>query len=172
MINAVGAENVGKSMVNTGEWIQKEVGGRVLEGAQIVGNGILEVTSHPPFANSPDIQGMQIQIAQEGRSGTLIDQGVKPTKNLETSIVTGAKRKEVESGHSDWVTTSAHTEPATKKGARDQGASIQELKTNKNSGEALVKHTVVNKNGKVVHSDVRTTYKPRAGDTNDQSSGK
>ena len=79
--------------------------------------------------------------------------------------VSGKTIEEIESGNSDWVKVSAHTEGASKKGAREQGVSVQEVFENKTTGERVVRHRVFDDKGRLAKIGHRPYYKPRPGDT-------
>ncbi len=68
---------------------------------------------------------------------------------------------------SRWERVSAHTEAATRRGARQGGVSTQTLWRNRDTGETLWQHTVTNNRGRVVDDHFRPNFKPRAGDLNE-----
>jgi len=82
----------------------------------------------------------------------------------------GDKIREIESNKGDWENISAHTEKATQKGARESGASVQEILENKKTGERVVRHTVTNNKGKVTDTHYRPNYKPRNGEVDSNGS--
>jgi RHS repeat-associated protein len=78
--------------------------------------------------------------------------------------LSGKTVEEIESGKSDWVKVSAHPEPGSKRGAREQGVSVQEIFENRATGERVVRHRVYDDKGALVKSGYRPYYKPRPGD--------
>ncbi len=69
---------------------------------------------------------------------------------------------------SRWEAISAHSEKASRKGARQHGASTQTIYRNKDTGEEIVRHTVTDDRGRVIDDHFRPDYKPRPGDLNGQ----
>ncbi|MEJ2557318.1 MAG: RHS repeat-associated core domain-containing protein [Anaerolineae bacterium] len=63
-----------------------------------------------------------------------------------------------------WSLLSVHAEPATRKGARGSGVSIQEVYENIYTGERKVRHIVRDDRGRVVDDHFRPFYKPRTGE--------
>jgi len=63
-----------------------------------------------------------------------------------------------------WEAISAHTEKATRKGARRHGVSTQTIYRNKDTGEMIVRHTVTDDAGRLIDDHFRPIYKPREGD--------
>ncbi len=63
-----------------------------------------------------------------------------------------------------WEAISAHTEKATRKGARRHGVSIQTVYRRMDTGETVVRHQVIDDSGRVVEDHFRPHYTPRAGD--------
>ena len=62
-----------------------------------------------------------------------------------------------------WRSVSAHTEKATGRATRG-GVSIQEIFENVETGERVVRHTVLNRTGRVIDEHLRPFYKPRVGE--------
>jgi RHS repeat-associated protein len=87
------------------------------------------------------------------------------SSDVEKGRLSGETIEQIESGNPDWVKVSAHSEAASKKGAREQGVSVQEVFENKTTGERVVRHQVFDDKGKLVKTGHRPYYKPRAGNT-------
>ncbi len=118
---------------------------------------LTENTANAKAANS------ETATSSEGRSG---DAEKAEAPNGGAGGVSGETIEQIESGNADWVKVSAHPEPASKKGAREKGVSVQEVLENKATGERVIKHQVFDDKGKLVKTGYRAYYKPRAGDTN------
>jgi len=83
--------------------------------------------------------------------------------NSNRGTKSGENVKSAESNPEQWKSTSAHTEEAT--GRRTKGGtSVQTVKQNVKSGETVVKHDVVDKDGKSHESHYRPDYKRRIKD--------
>jgi hypothetical protein len=67
-----------------------------------------------------------------------------------------------------WEAVSAHSEKASRKGARQHGSSTQMIYRNKDTGETIVRHTVTDDSDRIVDDHFRPDYKPRPGDLNEQ----
>jgi hypothetical protein len=65
---------------------------------------------------------------------------------------------------SRWERVSVHTEPSTRKGARQSGVSTQTQYRNRDTGETIWKHTVIDDRGRIVDDHFRPSFKPRVGD--------
>lgn len=66
-----------------------------------------------------------------------------------------------------WETVATHSDKASRKGARRHGTSVQQIYKNKNTGELIVRHTVIDNTGRTVDDHLRPHYKPRPGDLDD-----
>ena len=93
-----------------------------------------------------------------GARTTAVRQSVKPSRGFGELIDDYAQTPD------NWRRISEHAENATRKGARNAGASVQEIYENMQTGERIIRHTVIDDVGKVVDDHFRPNYKPRAGD--------
>jgi len=77
------------------------------------------------------------------------------------------KLADIQGNPDKWEAISAHAEKASRKGARQHGASTQTIYRNRETGETIVHHTVTDDAGRVIDDHFRPNYRPRAGDLND-----
>ena len=94
----------------------------------------------------------------EAEGEKLAPDTTRPFKQLDADI---------RANPNNWEAISAHSEKASRKGARQHGASTQTIYRHRDTGETIIRHTVIDDVGKVVDDHFRPHYKPRVGDLND-----
>jgi RHS repeat-associated protein len=118
--------------------------------------------------------GRRLVTASKGANRPLAgrtDRAMPPSgSRTTTSLSTSAGRpfrdriKDYQQDPSRWEIISMHTEPATRRGARQSGVSIQIQYRNRDTGEIIWRHQVIDDRGRVVDDHFRPYYKPRVGD--------
>jgi hypothetical protein len=86
----------------------------------------------------------------------------RPTNGARTSFKD--KIRNYEKDPSRWEPVSVHTEPSSRKGARQRGLSTQTLHRNRDTGETIWRHTVIDDRGRIEDDHFRPNFKPRMGD--------
>ncbi len=112
------------------------------------------------------IPGMMRQLQIPGRGRRIMNLGAIGRSSGVTRPFTRLV-DDIDANPSKWKAISAHTEKATRKGARRHGASTQTIYRNTETGETIVHHTVTDDLGRVVDDHWRPNYKPRVGDVFD-----
>jgi hypothetical protein len=123
--------------------------------------------------------GRQLVTASKGANRPLAgrtDSAMPPSgSRTTTSLSPSAGRpfrdriKDYQQDPSKWEIISMHTKPATRRGARQSGVSIQIQYRNRDTGETIWRHQVIDDRGRVVDDHFRPYYKPRVGDLRNDS---